>query len=97
MTTTQPSGTVTSVFTDIEGTRLLEQLGVDACREALAEHRRVVRDACARHDGTRSTARHRSLEPLGQRPDFDRHAVSRYPSTKRGRFVDRHHRVVVIG
>jgi predicted ATPase/class 3 adenylate cyclase len=48
----QPSGTVTLVFTDIEGsTRLLEQLGVDAYREALAEHRRIVRDACARHDG----------------------------------------------
>jgi predicted ATPase len=40
------------VFTDIEGsTRLLEQLGVDAYREALAEHRRIVRDACARHSG----------------------------------------------
>src|SRR4029079_14671369 len=48
----QPSGTVTLVFTDIEGsTRLLEQLGVDAYREALAGHRRVVREACARHDG----------------------------------------------
>jgi predicted ATPase/class 3 adenylate cyclase len=48
----QPSGTVTLVFTDIEGsTRLLEQLGVDAYRDALAEHRRIVRYACARHDG----------------------------------------------
>ena len=45
-------GTVTLVFTDIEGsTRLLEELGVDAYRDALAEHRRVVREACARHDG----------------------------------------------
>ena len=49
---TQPSGTVTLVFTDIEGsTKLLEELGVDAYREALAEHRRVVREACARHLG----------------------------------------------
>ena len=48
----QPTGTVTLVFTDIEGsTRLLEQLGVEAYREALAEHRRIVRDACARHSG----------------------------------------------
>ena len=40
------------MFTDIEGsTRLLEQLGVDAYREALAEHRRIVREACARHHG----------------------------------------------
>jgi class 3 adenylate cyclase len=43
----QPSGTVTLVFTDIEGsTRLLEQLGVDAYGKALAEHRRIVREAC---------------------------------------------------
>ena len=55
----QPSGTVTLVFTDIEGsTRLLEELGTDAYREALAEHRRIVRDACARHRrATRSTTR----------------------------------------
>jgi class 3 adenylate cyclase len=48
----QPSGTVSLVFTDIEGsTRLLEQLGTDAYRAALAEHRRVVREACARFGG----------------------------------------------
>ena len=40
------------MFTDIEGsTRLLGELGVDAYRDALAEHRRVVRDACARYEG----------------------------------------------
>ena len=43
---------MTLVFTDIEGsTRLLEELGTDAYRDALAEHRRIVREACARHDG----------------------------------------------
>ncbi|MDH4346535.1 MAG: adenylate/guanylate cyclase domain-containing protein, partial [Thermoleophilia bacterium] len=48
----QPSGTVTLVFTDIEGsTRLLEELGVEAYREALARHREVVRGACARFLG----------------------------------------------
>lgn len=52
MTAAQPSGTVTLVFTDIEGsTRLLDELGVEAYREALAEHRRIVREACGRHDG----------------------------------------------
>ena len=36
----QPSGTVTLVFTDIEGsTRLLDELGTDAYRDALGEHR----------------------------------------------------------
>ena len=47
-----PIGTVTFLFTDIEGsTRLLHELGVDGYAEALAEHRRVIREACARHDG----------------------------------------------
>jgi predicted ATPase len=46
-----PTGTVTFLFTDIEGsTRLLHELG-DAYAEALAEHRRVLRDAFRRHDG----------------------------------------------
>ena len=40
------------MFTDIEGsTRLLEELGTEAYRDALAEHRRIVREACARHAG----------------------------------------------
>jgi predicted ATPase len=46
-----PSGTVTFLFTDIAGsTRLLHELG-DAYADALAEHRRVLRDAFARHGG----------------------------------------------
>jgi predicted ATPase/class 3 adenylate cyclase len=46
-----PSGTVTFLFTDIEGsTRLLHDLG-DGYADALAEHRRVLRTAVARHGG----------------------------------------------
>ena len=46
-----PTGTVTFLFTDIEGsTRLLQALG-DGYGEALAEHRRVLRDAWVRHEG----------------------------------------------
>ena len=46
-----PSGTVTFLFTDIEGsTRLLHELG-DRYADVLAEHRRVLRDAFARHSG----------------------------------------------
>jgi len=46
-----PSGTVTFLFTDIEGsTRLLDELG-DAYAEALAEHRRQLRTVFARHGG----------------------------------------------
>jgi predicted ATPase/class 3 adenylate cyclase len=48
----QPSGTVTLLFSDIEGsTRLLHELGTEAYREALAEHRRIVREAYARYRG----------------------------------------------
>lgn len=47
-----PQGTVTFLFTDIEGsTRLLHEVGAERYAEALAEHRRVLRDAFARHDG----------------------------------------------
>ncbi len=47
-----PSGTVTFLFTDVEGsTRLLRELGAEAYAETLAEHRRVVRRACAAEGG----------------------------------------------
>ncbi|HET7855430.1 MAG TPA: adenylate/guanylate cyclase domain-containing protein [Gaiellaceae bacterium] len=46
-----PTGTVTFLFTDIEGsTRLLHELG-DAYAGVLAEHRRAVRDAFGRYRG----------------------------------------------
>jgi predicted ATPase/class 3 adenylate cyclase len=47
-----PSGTVTFLFTDVEGsTKLLHELGAERYAQALAEHRRVVRDACAAQGG----------------------------------------------
>ena len=47
-----PSGTVTFLFTDIEGsTRLLQQLGAELYGEALAGHRRRLRDAFGRNGG----------------------------------------------
>src|ERR1043165_8866751 len=46
-----PRGVVTLLFTDIEGsTRLLHELG-DGYGDALDDHRRVVRAACAAHNG----------------------------------------------
>ena len=49
--TVLPTGTVTFLFTDIEGsTRLLYELG-DRYADALAEHRRVLRAVFARNDG----------------------------------------------
>ncbi|MDQ3890427.1 MAG: tetratricopeptide repeat protein [Actinomycetota bacterium] len=47
-----PTGTVTFLFTDVEGsTRLLNELGAEAYGEALAEHRRLLRVAFARQGG----------------------------------------------
>jgi predicted ATPase/class 3 adenylate cyclase len=47
-----PTGTVTFLFTDVEGsTSLLKELGAEAYAAALADHRRAIRDACAAHGG----------------------------------------------
>ena len=47
-----PSGTVTFLFTDIEGsTKLLHELGAEGYAEALAAHRQVLREAFGRHSG----------------------------------------------
>ncbi len=47
-----PTGTVTFLFTDVEGsTRLLEEIGDEAYEEALSAHRRIVRAACQAHHG----------------------------------------------
>ena len=51
MRTDLPTGVVTLLFTDIEGsTRLLSELRA-AYVEALAEHRRIIREAAAAHGG----------------------------------------------
>ena len=47
-----PIGTVTFLFTDIEGsTQLLKQLGGDRYGGALADHQRILREAFAEHGG----------------------------------------------
>jgi predicted ATPase/class 3 adenylate cyclase len=47
-----PSGTVTFLFTDVEGsTRLLDELGPDDYAEALREHHRIIREAFSAHGG----------------------------------------------
>ena len=53
-----PDGTVTFLFTDIEGsTRLLHQLG-DVYAVVLADHRRLLRAAFARGDEPPAGALH---------------------------------------
>jgi predicted ATPase/class 3 adenylate cyclase len=47
-----PTGTVTFLFTDIEGsTNLLENLGAAVYAEALGEHRRIIREAASLYGG----------------------------------------------
>ena len=47
-----PAGTVTLLFTDIEGsTKLLHELGPDGYARALSEHREILRGAFAGHGG----------------------------------------------
>jgi class 3 adenylate cyclase len=49
--TALPSGTVTFVFSDVEGsTALLKRLG-DRYTEVISEHRRIVRETFGAHDG----------------------------------------------
>ena len=48
-----PGGTVTFVFTDIEGsTKLLQELGDEAYAQVSGDHRRLVRETFAEHGGT---------------------------------------------
>src|SRR3954468_19410980 len=47
-----PTGTITMLFTDIEGsTRLLQRLG-DQYARVLARHHQLLREACEDHQGT---------------------------------------------
>jgi len=47
-----PAGTVTFLFTDVEGsTKLLRESGAEAYADVLAEHRRVIRETCAAQGG----------------------------------------------
>ena len=60
-----PTGTVTFLFTDVEGsTRLLHTLGAEDYADALAEHRRVIREACAAEHGVEVMLRN----PIGFGP-----------------------------
>ena len=50
---TRPTGTVTVVFTDIEGsTEVLERLGEEAARKLFLDHDALVRSFVERHGGT---------------------------------------------
>jgi class 3 adenylate cyclase len=55
-----PTGTVTFLFTDIEGsTKLLQQLG-DAYAQALGEHQALLRAAWVAHGAAGGSRRHQA-------------------------------------
>ena len=52
-----PTGIVTLLFTDIEGsTKLLHELGPERYAHALAEHRRILRAAFDAYDYSKASA-----------------------------------------
>ena len=51
MTAAAPSGVVTFLFTDIEGSTRRWEAGADAMRAALLEHDDVLRAAIEEHEG----------------------------------------------
>ena len=64
-----PSGTVTFLFTDVEGsTKLLHELGAEAYAEALVEHRRDPRPLCCRGRGRGGHAGRRLLPAFPTAP-----------------------------
>ena len=64
-----PSGTVTFLFTDIEGsTRLLHELGGDGYAEALAAHQALLREAFERNEGVEVGTQGDSFFVVFQRP-----------------------------
>jgi hypothetical protein len=71
-----PTGTVTFLFTDVEGsTRLLHEIGPESYAAALAQHRRSLREAFAAEGGVEvdrpphSRRAARAAEPSRQPPD----------------------------
>jgi class 3 adenylate cyclase len=64
-----PSGKVTFVFTDVEGsTRLLHDLGAERYADALTDHRRLLREAFAAHGGVEVDAQGMRSSSLSRRP-----------------------------
>ena len=86
VTTVQPAGTVTLVFTDVEGsTKLLDSLGPEEYRRALGEHREALRAAFERHGVLRG--RHRRCTASARLLDGNRRCArgARHARDARGR------------
>jgi hypothetical protein len=83
-----PDGTVTFLFTDVEGsTRLLHELGAEGYVAALAEHRRLVREAFAAHAGVEVDTQGDVSDELGLTPEIRLVNVSDAADAERLRFL----------
>jgi class 3 adenylate cyclase len=65
----RPTGTVTLLFSDIDGsTRLLRSIGVQRYENALAQHRLLLRDAFAQHAGYEVAFMRTKTKPTRAKP-----------------------------
>ena len=65
-----PTGTITFLFTDIEGsTKLLQRLGETRYADVLATHQRLLRQAWAEHHGVEVDTQGDSFFVVFGRPD----------------------------
>ena len=82
MTIERPTGTVTFLFTDIQGsTRLVDTLGTAAWLPVLARHRAIVRDAIAANGGAEILTEGDSFFVIFRDP---RQAISAAAAAQRG-------------
>ncbi len=86
-----PTGTVTFLFTDVEGsTKLLHELGAEPYAEALATHRRILREAFTRHGGVEVDTQGDAFFVAFRRPALaDTFAL--IPSTLISTLMESHH------
>ena len=83
-----PTGTVTFLFTDLEGSTRLWEEHPDAMRGALARHDEILRDAVEKHDGAgREDHRRRAPRSVRDRARRGRRG-DRGPAAPRRRAVD---------
>jgi len=90
-----PTGTVSLLFTDIEGsTELLKQLGDQAYAEALSRHAALMREAFRREDGTEAASSWREEAALRSNAAKTQEGGEATPATPplwlRGSFRSKH-------
>ena len=81
MTAAAPSGVVTFLFTDVEGSTRRWEADAEAMRAALAAHDEVLRTAIEAHGGSCSSTPATGCAPRSPRPG--RRWMRRWPRSRR--------------